>query len=187
MSDLIYLDNQATTPVDPRVLDEMLPYFREKFGNAASRTHQFGWEAEAAVDTARAQVSAAIGAHPKEIVFTSGATEANNLAIRGVADGYRDQGNHIITVQTEHKAVLDTCGSLERRGFEVTYLPVDSTGLVSVEQIEAAMTDQTILVSVMHVNNEIGTIIQCQRRIRFNRAVDAPIEVLHTLSVPCID
>jgi cysteine desulfurase len=154
----IYMDNHATTPMDPRVLDAMLPYFGKIFGNAASRNHQFGWEAEQAVDKAREQVAKLIGCTPKEIIFTSGATESNNLAIKGIAEMYRERGNHIITQVTEHKAVLDTCKKLERMGYEVTYLPVETDGLVSVEKLRAAITDKTILVTIMYANNEIGVI-----------------------------
>src|SRR5205814_801524 len=154
----IYMDYHATTPVDPRVLDAMLPYFREKFGNAASRNHPFGWEAEKAVEAARAQVAALIGAEPKEIVFTSGATESDNLAIKGVAEMYAEQGKHLITVPTEHKAVLDTCKRLEQSGHEVTYLAPDKTGTVSVEQLAKAIRKDTVLVTIMAANNEIGTI-----------------------------
>ena len=155
----IYMDYHATTPVDRRVLDEMLPYFTETFGNAASRSHAFGWGAEAAVGDARGQVAQLIGAaKPKEIVFTSGATEGNNLAIKGAAHFYKRKGNHIITSQIEHKAVLDTCKRLEKEGFEVTYLPVDKSGIVSPQSVADAITDQTTLVSIMLANNEIGTI-----------------------------
>ncbi len=154
----IYMDNHSTTPMDPRVLEAMLPYFGKIFGNAASRNHQFGWEAEQAVDKAREQVAKLIGCTAKEIIFTSGATESNNLAIKGVAEMYREKGNHIITQVTEHKAVLDTCKKLERQGFEVTYLPVETDGLVSVEKLKAAITDKTILVTIMFANNEIGVI-----------------------------
>ena len=154
----IYMDNNATTRTDPRVVEAMLPYFTEKFGNSASRNHPFGWEAEAAVEEAREQIAKLIGATGKEIIFTSGATESNNLALKGVAAMYKKKGNHIITVATEHKCVLDTSKRLEREGFQVTFLPVDKFGLVSAEQIRAAMTDKTILVSVMFANNEIGTI-----------------------------
>lgn len=155
----IYMDYHATTPVDPRVLEAMIPYFTEAFGNAASRSHAFGWTAEQAVNDARATIATLIGAaKPKEIVFTSGATESNNLAIKGVAHFYKSKGNHIITTQIEHKAVLDTCKRLEKEGFEVTYLPVDKSGIVSVRAIEEAITDKTLLVSVMLANNEIGTI-----------------------------
>ena len=154
----IYMDNHATTPMDPRVLEAMLPYFGTIFGNAASRNHQFGWEAEQAVDKAREQIAKLIGCTAKEIIFTSGATESNNLAIKGIAEMYRERGNHIITQVTEHKAVLDTCKKLERQGFEVTYLPVETDGLVSIDKLKAAMTDKTILVTIMFANNEIGVI-----------------------------
>jgi cysteine desulfurase len=154
----IYMDNHATTPMDPRVLEAMLPYFNQIFGNAASRNHQFGWEAESAVDKAREQVAKLIGCTAKEIIFTSGATESNNLAIKGIAEMYREKGNHIITQVTEHKAVLDTCKKLERMGYEVTYLPVETDGLVSVEKLAAAITPRTILVTIMYANNEIGVI-----------------------------
>jgi cysteine desulfurase len=155
----IYMDNHATTPVDPRVLEAMLPYFTKHFGNAASRNHKFGWEAESAVSDAREQVAALVGARsPKEIVFTSGATESDNLAIKGVAHQYKDKGDHIITAKTEHKAVLDTCKRLEREGFKVTYLDVDTAGRVSAAQVRDAITPRTILVSLMWANNEIGTV-----------------------------
>jgi cysteine desulfurase len=154
----IYMDNNATTPVDPRVLEAMLPYFREVYGNAASRSHSFGWTAEKAVDDARDQVAALIGASGKEIVWTSGATESDNLAIKGAAEFLKDRGNHIITAATEHKAVLDTCKRLEKEGFDVTYLPVDKEGRVAAEAVRAAMTDKTILVSIMLANNEIGSV-----------------------------
>lgn len=154
----IFMDNHSTTPADPRVVEAMLPYFTEHFGNAASRNHIYGWTAEAAVENAREQIAALIGGEGKELVFTSGATEANNLAIKGAAAFYRKQGNHIVTVETEHKAVLDSCKRLEREGFEVTYLKPDRQGLVSAEQVAAAVTAQTILVSVMAANNEIGVI-----------------------------
>ena len=154
----IYMDNNATTRTDPRVVEAMLPYFTEKFGNSASRNHPFGWEAEAAVEVAREQIAKLIGATGKEIIFTSGATESNNLALKGVAAMYKKKGNHIITVATEHKCVLDTSKRLEREGFQVTFLPVDKFGNVTAEQIRAAMTDKTILVSVMFANNEIGTV-----------------------------
>jgi cysteine desulfurase len=154
----VYLDNNATTPMDPRVLEEMLPYFSDKFGNAASRTHSYGWEAEEAVDIARENVAALIGAHPNEIVFTSGATEAVNLAIKGVLENYPGQHKHIITVATEHKAVLDTCRHLEKTGTSVTYLPVSKNGAIDPEELENAITDQTVLISVMYANNETGVI-----------------------------
>ncbi|MFQ5491792.1 MAG: IscS subfamily cysteine desulfurase, partial [Phycisphaerae bacterium] len=154
----VYLDNAATTPVDPRVLDAMLPYFKEAFGNAASRNHAFGWQAEEAVDQARNQVANVIGASPKEIIFTSGATESNNIAVKGVAHMYRDKGNHIIAQETEHKAVIDPAKALEQEGFKVTFLPVQKNGRIDLATLEAAITDQTILVSIMFANNEIGTI-----------------------------
>jgi cysteine desulfurase len=154
----IYLDNHATTPMDPRVLEAMLPYFIDRFGNAASRNHPFGWEAEEAVEKARKQLADLIGATSKEIVLTSGATESNNLAIKGVAEMYSQKGDHIITAATEHKAVLDTCKRLEKRGVKVTYLPVQPDGLVNLNLLESSMTDRTILVSIMYGNNEIGTV-----------------------------
>ena len=158
----IYMDNHATTPMDPRVLEAMLPYFGTVFGNAASRNHSFGWEAEKAVETAREQVAKLIGATPKEIIFTSGATESNNLAIKGIAEMYRERGNHIITEVTEHKAVLDTCKKLEKQGYRVTYLPVQADGLVDLAELERAIVtegeNRTILVSIMYANNEIGVV-----------------------------
>jgi cysteine desulfurase len=158
-SHAIYMDNNATTPVDPRVLDAMMPYFTTVFGNAASRSHGFGWEAEKAVDAGREQVARLIGAKAKDIIFTSGATESDNLAIRGVVDFYKDKGNHVITQVTEHKAVLDTCRALERQGLAtVTYLPVDQYGRVDPDDVRKAITDQTVLVTIMFANNEIGTI-----------------------------
>jgi cysteine desulfurase len=154
----IYFDNHATTQVDPRVVQAMLPYFTEKFGNAASRNHPFGWAGEEAVENARAQVAALIGATPKEIIFTSGATESDNLMIKGVAEMYREKGNHIITQAIEHKAVLDTCKRLEKDGFEVTYLPVGKDGRVNPEDVRKAITPKTILITIMYANNEIGII-----------------------------
>lgn len=154
----VYLDYQSTTPMDPRVLDAMLPYFTEKFGNPHSRSHAYGWEAEEASDIAREQVASLIGASEKEIIFTSGATESNNLALKGVAHFYREKKNHIITVVTEHKCVLDTCRHLELEGFKVTYLPVQPNGRVDLNQLKDAITEQTAIVSIMAVNNEIGVI-----------------------------
>ena len=155
----IYLDHHSTTPMDPRVLDAMLPWFVEKFGNAASRTHSFGWEAEAAVEKARGEVAALVGADAKEIVWTSGATESDNLAIKGAVHFHRAKGNHVVTVSTEHKAVLDSCKALVRDGLaEVTILKPDARGLVSAAQVADAITDRTVLVSVMHANNEIGVV-----------------------------
>ncbi|MEO6406300.1 MAG: IscS subfamily cysteine desulfurase [Ferruginibacter sp.] len=154
----IYLDNNATTPMDPRVLEAMTPYFLEHFGNAASRNHPFGWEAEEAVDYAREQVAKLIGADPKEIIFTSGATEADNLGIKGVYEMYASKGNHIITATTEHKAVLDTCKHIEKIGGEVTYLKVNPEGLIDLKELEAAIKPTTILIAIMYANNEIGTI-----------------------------
>ena len=154
----IYLDNNATTPLDPRVLEAMLPYFTNKFGNAASRNHAFGWVAEEGVDYAREQVSKLIGCTEKEVIFTSGATEADNLGIKGVFEMYADKGNHIITATTEHKAVLDTCKHLEKQGARITYLQVKEDGLIDLAELEAAMTPQTILVTIMYGNNEIGVI-----------------------------
>lgn len=154
----IYLDNNATTPMDPRVLEAMIPYFTEHFGNAASRNHPFGWQAEEAVDYAREQVAKLIGADPKEIIFTSGATEGDNLGIKGVYEMYASKGNHIITCTTEHKAVLDTCKHIERSGGEVTYLEVNPEGLIDLKQLEAAIKPTTILIAIMYANNEIGVI-----------------------------
>jgi cysteine desulfurase len=155
----IFMDSQSTTPVDPRVLEEMIPYFTEKFGHPASRNHPFGWEAEGGVDRAREQIAQLIGARdPKEVVFTSGGTEAINLALKGVAEMYREKGNHIVTTTIEQRATLDVCKRLERQGFEVTYVPVGRDGLVDVEAVRAALTDKTILISIMFANNEIGTI-----------------------------
>src|ERR1700675_4614068 len=154
----VYMDNHATTPMDPRVLEEMLPYFMEKFGNAASRNHSFGWAGEEGVETARERVAKLVGATPKEIIFTSGATESDNLAIKGVAEMYREKGNHIITAVTEHKAVLDTCKHLEKFGFRVTYLPVQKDGLIDLEELKRVIDDKTILVTIMAANNEIGVV-----------------------------
>src|SRR2546428_9460288 len=154
----IYMDNHATTPVDPRVIETMLPYFTEKFGNAASRNHSFGWPGEEAVENARTQVASLIGATPKDIIFTSGASESDNLMIKGVAEMYREKGNHIITQAIEHKAVLDTCKRLEKDGFEVTYLPVQRDGRVDPEDVRKAITPKTILITIMYANNEIGVI-----------------------------
>ncbi len=155
----IYLDNNATTPMDPRVLEAMTPYFLEHYGNAASRNHPFGWEAEEAVDNAREQVAKLIGADPKEIIFTSGATEADNLGIKGVFEMYASKGNHIITATTEHKAVLDTCKHIEKNGGEITYLQVQPDGLIDLKELEAAIRPTTILISIMYANNEIGTVM----------------------------
>jgi len=154
----VYLDNNATTPMDPRVLETMIPYFTEHFGNAASRNHPFGWQAEEAVDYAREQVAKLIGADPKEIIFTSGATEGDNLGIKGVFEMYASKGNHIITCTTEHKAVLDTCKHIEKLGGEVTYLEVNNEGLVNLAELEAAIKPTTILIAIMYANNEIGVI-----------------------------
>jgi cysteine desulfurase len=154
----IYMDNNATTPLDPRVLEAMMPYLTTEFGNAASRSHPFGWKAEEAVDRAREQIAALIGGSEKELVFTSGATESINLALKGAAEFYKEKGNHIVTVRTEHKATLDTAKRLERQGFEVTYLPTDKNGRISAQQLREAITDKTIIVSVMLANNEIGTV-----------------------------
>lgn len=154
----VYMDYHATTPVDPDVLKVMLPYFTEEFGNAASRSHAYGWAAEAAVEKARSEIAALVGADPKEIIFTSGATESDNIAVLGTAEMYGEKGKHIVTTKIEHKAVLDPCKYLEKKGFEVTYLDVDSTGRISIEQLAAAIRKDTILVSVIFANNEIGTI-----------------------------
>src|SRR6202795_4872027 len=154
----IYLDNNAKTRCDPRVVEAMLPYFPEPSGTAASRNHPFGWEAEEAVDKARKQIADLIGANPKEIVFTSGATESDNLAIKGVAEMYREKGNHLITCVTEHKAVIDTCKRLEKDGYRVTYLPVQKDGLISLDELRQAISDKTILITIMAANNEIGVL-----------------------------
>lgn len=154
----VYMDHNATTPCDPRVVEAMLPYFTRHFGNAASRTHAYGWEAEEAVDLARTQVAGLIGAEPKELIFTSGATESCNLAIKGVFEMYAGKGNHIITCVTEHKAVLDTCKHLEKKGAEITYLPVDARGMIRLEELEAAIRPTTILIALMYANNETGVI-----------------------------
>lgn len=154
----LYLDMQATTPIDPRVIDAMLPYFTDQYGNPHSRTHMYGWESEDAVEKARKQVASLIGADPKEIIFTSGATESNNLAIKGVANFYKEKKNHIITLQTDHKCVLDSCRYLQNRGFKVTYLPVKKDGLVDLQLLQDSITPETVMVSVMMVNNEIGVI-----------------------------
>jgi cysteine desulfurase len=154
----IYMDYHATTPVDARVLEAMLPFFTEKFGNAASRNHPFGWEAEEAVENARKQIADLVGANVKEIIFTSGATESNNLAIKGAAEMYREKGNHIITCVIEHKAVIDTCKKLEKQGARVTYLPVQKDGRISLDELRAAITDKTILITIMAANNEIGVL-----------------------------
>ncbi|HMU45293.1 MAG TPA: IscS subfamily cysteine desulfurase [Chitinophagaceae bacterium] len=155
----IYLDHNATTPCDPRVVDAMIPYFTNSFGNAASRNHPFGWQAEEAVDIARQQVAKLIGADPKEIIFTSGATEGDNLAIKGVFEMYASKGNHIITCNIEHKAVLDTCKHLEKEGAEITYLKVKDNGIIDLEELEAAIKPTTILIAIMYANNEIGTVM----------------------------
>ncbi|HZT30885.1 MAG TPA: IscS subfamily cysteine desulfurase [Bryobacteraceae bacterium] len=154
----IYLDNHATTALDPRVLDAMMPYLTTRFGNASSRHHAFGWEAEKAVEEARRKIAGLIGAAPNEIIFTSGATESDNLALKGVAEMYSGRGDHLITAATEHRAILDTCRKLEKRGCRVTYLPVDREGLIDLDQLRAAITGQTILVSIMYANNEIGVV-----------------------------
>lgn len=166
----LYLDHNATTPCDPRVVEAMLPYFTEKFGNAASRTHSFGWEGEEAVEYAREQVAGLIGAEPAEVIFTSGATEGDNLAIKGVFEMYAGKGNHIITAVTEHKAVLDTCGHIEKMGGEVTYLPVNREGLIDLRVLEAAIKPTTILIAIMYANNEIGVIQPIRAISRIARA-----------------
>jgi len=179
----IYMDNHATTPLDPRVLEAMMPYLTNRFGNAASRNHSFGWEAEQAVETARKEVAALIGADPREIVFTSGATESDNLAVKGVASMYREKGDHIITCVTEHKAILDTCKHLEKDGFRITFLPVDKKGLVDIDDLRKAITDKTILISIMTANNEVGVIQDIQEigRIARERGV-----LFHTDAVQAV-
>ena len=173
----IYLDNNATTPMDPRVLEEMLPFFNESFGNAASRNHSFGWTAEEAVDYARERVAKLINSSPKEIIFTSGATESDNLAIKGVFEMYAAKGNHIITVATEHKAVLDSCKHVEKLGAQVTYLTPSADGLVSIEQIKEAIRPETILITIMYGNNEIGVVQPMQEISALARANNI---LLHT-------
>ncbi len=158
LNDTIFFDFQSTTPVDPRVLDKMLPYMTVRFGNPHSKSHEYGWEADKAVEQGRENIAKLINADPKEIIFTSGATESNNMALKGVADFYKDKKRHIITVQTEHKCVLDTCRHLQEKGFEVTYLPVEKTGLIDLNVLKSAIRKDTLLVSVMFVNNEIGVI-----------------------------
>jgi len=167
------MDNHATTPLDPRVLDAMMPYLTDKFGNAASRNHQFGWDAEAAVEDARKQIALLIGADPREIVFTSGATESDNLALKGVAGMYREKGNHLITCVTEHKAVLDSCKHLEKEGCRITFLPVNDKGFISLDELRNAITDKTILISIMTANNEVGVVqdIQAIGKIARERGV----------------
>jgi cysteine desulfurase len=177
----IFMDNHSTTPMDPRVLEEMLPYFTEKFGNAASRSHSFGWVAEEAVEYARDRIAKLIGAQSeKEIVFTSGATESDNLALKGIAEFYKDKGNHIITTVTEHKAILDSCKRLEKDGFQVTYLGVQKDGRVDPNEVEKAITDKTILVSIMFANNEIGTVQPLEAVGKITRARGV---LLHTDAV----
>ncbi|HYL15298.1 MAG TPA: IscS subfamily cysteine desulfurase [Terriglobales bacterium] len=192
----IYMDNHATTPVDPRVLQEMLPYFAERFGNAASRNHAFGWVAEEAVETARERIAKLIGATNKEIIFTSGATESDNLAIKGVAEMYREKGNHIITAVTEHKAVLDACKRLEKYGYRVTYLPVQKDGLIDLEDLKRAIDAKTILVTIMAANNEIGVLQPieevgklCRERgvIFHSDATQAVGKMLVDVNKQCID
>lgn len=176
----IFMDNHSTTPLDPRVLEAMMPYLTQQFGNAASRSHVFGWKAEEAAETAREQVASLLGASGKEIVWTSGATESNNLALKGSAEFYKDRGNHIITSQIEHKAVLDTCKRLEKQGFVVTYLPVEPDGRVLPERVQEAITDKTILVSIMLANNEIGTINDL---VEIGKIVKAKGVLFHTDAV----
>jgi cysteine desulfurase len=177
------MDNQATTPVDPRVLEAMLPYFKERFGNAASRNHEFGWKAEEAVERARKQVADLINASPREIVFTSGATESDNLALKGVAEMYQEKGNHVITCVTEHKAIIDSARHLEKQGVRVTFLPVGKNGMVDLGELEAAITDKTILISIMTVNNEVG-VVQDIREI--GRVARARGVLFHTDAVQAV-
>src|SRR5258706_4911638 len=158
MKNPVYLDNHSTTPLDRRVLAAMLPYFEEKFGNAASRNHAFGWEAEAAVDQAREQIARLIHASAREIIFTSGATESDNLGIKGAAEAYKDKRNHVVTCATEHRAAIDSCKWLERRGYSVTYLPVDRAGVVRLDRVRAGLTEETVLIALMAGNNGIGTL-----------------------------
>jgi len=179
----IFMDNHSTTPLDPRVLEAMMPYLTTEFGNAASRNHSFGWHAEEATEKARDQVAKLIGASAKEIVWTSGATESDNLAIKGVAEFYKDKGNHIITAQTEHKAVLDSCKRLEKQGCEVTYLPVASDGIVTADAVAKAMTDKTILVSIMHANNEVGVVNPVEE---IGRVVKERGAIFHTDAVQSV-
>jgi cysteine desulfurase len=179
----IYMDNHATTPVDPRVLEAMLPYFNRTFGNAASRNHSFGWTAEEGVERSREQIARLINADPKEIIFTSGATESDNLAIKGVAQMYKDKGDHIITSVIEHKAVLDTCKRLEKEGYRVTYLPVDDMGIVRIEDLLEAIEEKTILITLMHANNEIGTI---QPVSEFGRIAHERGVLFHTDAVQAV-
>ena len=159
----IFMDNHSTTPVDPRVIEEMLPYFSTEFGNAASRNHAFGWKAEEAVERSRQRIASLIHADPKEIVFTSGATESDNLALKGVAEMYAEKGDHIITCVTEHKAILDTGKRLEKQGKRVTYLPVDHFGQIDLDELRRAITDRTVLISIMYANNEVGTLQNIHR------------------------
>src|SRR6202171_3326092 len=173
----IYMDNHATTPVDPRVFEAMRPYLTNIFGNSASRNHSFGWEAEEATEKARKQVASLIGATSKEIVFTSGATESDNLALKGVAEMYAEKGNHIITAATEHKAILDTCKRLEKHGLRVTYLPVKADGLIDLDMLKDAITDKTILVSIMYANNEIGVI---QNMVEIGKIAKAKGVLVHS-------
>jgi cysteine desulfurase len=185
----IYMDNHATTPLDPRVLEAMMPYLTDRFGNAASRSHAFGWESEEAVEQARAQIAKAIGAHAKEIVFTSGATESTNIALKGAAEMYTERGNHIISVVTEHKATLDSAKYLEKQGLQVTLLPVDKYGRVDPEVVASAITDKTILISIMHANNEVGTLhpIEAVGRIAKEKGVLFHVDAAQTAGKLPID